>query len=165
MEGSGSRPAAPKPEPLRLAVKPAIPEKPQASLEPVGAAGIALGTRPAGAGESPRLDLPRASKLGQVVTPQVEEDKKGGNGKSFFGRMFGERKSEPSEKIEPKTEIRAEEPPEILRIASCGQPRLTAAGSVEIPITLELSANGQGKRLAVNLKVAVNLEPLPTQGS
>jgi len=165
LEGSSPRPEAPKPEPLRLAVKPAIPEKPQASREPVGAAGMALGKRPAMAGESPRLDLPRVPKLGQVVTPQVEEDKKRGNGKSFFSRMFGERNSESLEKVEEKTELRAEDPPEILRIASCGQPRLTAAGSVEIPITLELSANGQGKRLAVNLKVAVNLDQLPTQGS
>jgi mutual gliding-motility protein MglA len=166
LEGSSPRPEAPKPEPLRLAVKPAIPERPQASREPVGAAGMALGKRPpAMAGESPRLDLPRVPKLGQVVTPQVEEDKKKGNGKSFFSRMFGERNFESPEKVEEKTELRAEEPPEILRIASCGQPRLTAAGSVEIPITLELSANGQGKRLAVNLKVAVNLDQLPMQGS
>jgi hypothetical protein len=165
LEGSSPRPAAPKPELLRLAVKPAIAEKPPASLGPVGAAGMALGKRPAGAGESPHFDLPRVPKLGQVVTPQVEEDPKKGNGKSFFSRMFGERKSESPEKVEEKTEVRAEEPPEILRIVSCGQPRLTAAGSVEIPITLELSANGQGKRLAVNLKVAVNLDQLPTQGS
>ncbi len=165
LEGSSPRPAAPKPEPLRLGVKPAIPEKPSASLEPVGAAGVALGRRPAGAGESPRFDLPRVPKLGQVVTPQVEEDKKKGNGKNFFSRMFGERKSEFPEKVEEKTEVKAEEPPEILRIASCGQPRLTAAGGIEIPMTLELSANGQGKRLAVNFKVSVNLDQLPTQGS
>ena len=166
LEGSSPRPAPPKPEPLRLAVKPAIPEKPQGSLEPVGATGLALGKRPAGAGESPHLDLPRMPKLGQVMTPQVEEDKKRGNGKNFFTRMFGEKKPESPEKIiEEKTEVRAEEPPELLRIASCGLPRLTAAGSVEIPITLELSANGQGKRLSVNLKVAVNLDQLPTQGS
>jgi mutual gliding-motility protein MglA len=165
LEGSSPRPAAPKPEPLRLAVKPAIPEKPQASLGPVGAAGMALGKRAAGAGEPPHFDSPRVPKMGQVSTPQVEEETKKGNGKSFFSRMFGERKSESPEKVEEKTEVRAEEPPEILRIASCGQPRLTAAGSVEIPITLELSGNGQGKRLAVHLKVAVNLDQLPTQGS
>jgi hypothetical protein len=99
------------------------------------------------------------------MTPQVEEDKKKGNGKGFFTRMFGEKKPEISEKIEEKPDVRTEEPPEVLGIASCGTPRLTAAGSVEIPLTLELRGNGQGKRLSVNLKVAVNLDQLPAQGS
>jgi len=163
LEGSAPRSAPPRSEPIRLADKPPAPEKPLASPEPGGPSGIALGKRPAGG--PPHFDPLPPPKRGQVVTPQVEEDKKKGNGKSFFSRMFGEKKSEPQEKIEEKTEIKPEEPPEVLRIASCGQPRLTDSGSVEIPMTLEMSANGQGKKFSVSLKVAINLEQLQTHGS
>ena len=192
LEGSGPRPAPPKPETLRLAGKAAVAEKPHPSPETIGAAGVGLGRRPVAetphfdsprvpklgpivtprieedkkpVAETPHFDPSRAPKLGPMVTPRIEEDKKKGNGKSFLSRMFGEKKSEPQEKSEDKPEIKLEEPQEILRITSCGQPRLTASGSVEIPITLEMSANGQGKKLAVTLQVTVNLEQLQAQGS
>jgi hypothetical protein len=78
--------------------------------------------------------------------------------------MFGEKRPELAPKIEEKMETRVEAP-EVLRIASCGQPRLTPAGSLEIPMTLEMNANGREKRLAVSLNVAIHLDQLPTQGS
>jgi hypothetical protein len=113
----------------------------------------------------PHFESPRPPKLGQVVTPQVEEDRKKGNGKSFLSRMFGEKRSEPIERVEEKTEPKAEEAQEtVLRIAACGQPRIVDSGSVEIPLTVEMS-NGQGKNLSVSLKVAVHLDSRGVQGS
>jgi signal recognition particle receptor subunit beta len=164
LEGTPAKPAPPRVEMSRPAAKLSLAEKPLPALEPAATPGIALNKRPVP--DSPHFESPRVPKLGQVVTPQVEEDKKKGNGKSFFSRMFGEKRPEPPEKLEAKTEPIPEEPPEtILRIASCGQPRLTESGSVEIPLTLEMSANGQGKRASVNMKVAVHLDPPEVQGS
>ncbi len=163
LEGSGGRPAPAKPEAIRPMAKTAPVERPLPVLEPAGVSGRALGKRPAG--EAPHFETPRSPKLGQLVTPQIEEEKKRGNGKGFLSRMFGEKKSETPEKIEERTERKPEEPKETLRIASCGQPRLTGSGSVEIPMIFEMSANGQGKKLSLNLKVAIDLDPFETEGS
>jgi len=192
LEGSTPKPAGTKPEGLRLAAKPSVAEKPHRAPETVGAAGLGLGKRPGtetprfdpppvrkvapmpaprieeekiSPAETPHLDSPPVAKLEQMAPPQVEEEKKKGNGKGFLSRMFGEKKSELQAKTEDKSAIKPEEPREILRIASCGQPRLTASGSVEIPITLEMSSNGQGKKLAIDLQVTINLEKLQTQGA
>ena len=165
LEGTAPKPAPPKPEPVRPVVKPIMADKPLPSVEPAGMPGIALNKRPAMT-MTPSFEAPRPLKLGQVVTPRVEEDKKKGNGKSFFSRVFGEKRSEPPEKLEEKTEPKPDLPPEtVLRIAACGQPRLIAPGSVEVPITIELSGNGQGKSLCLNLKVAVQLDLHGVQGS
>lgn len=188
--GSTPKPGGAKPEGLRLATKPPVVEKPHSAPESLGPAGVSLGKRPAaetphiaplrGAKlattaaprmeeekkpvvETPHFDSTRTGEMEPMVPPRVEEEKKKGNGKSFLSRMFGEKKSEPQAKAEDNLAIKPE--PDILRIASCGQPRLTATGSLEIPITLEMSSNGEGKKLAMNLKVAINLEQIQAQGS
>ena len=126
--------------------------------------GVSLNRRPTT--EPPRVEAPRVPKLGQVVTPRVEEEKKKGNGKGFFSRMFGERHPEPSPAVEPKTEPEAEAPPDWgLRIASCGQPRLTGSGGLEIPLIFEMSANGRGKTLSVDLKLTLQMGDSPKQES
>jgi hypothetical protein len=79
--------------------------------------------------------------------------------------MFGERKPEPLEKVEEKTEILPQESPATLRIASCGQPQITGAGCVEIPMIVEMSSNGQGKTQSIRLKVAVQLDAFEEQRS
>ena len=163
LEGSAPTPAPAKPEVIRPVARPPIAEKPLPPLEPAGMPGISLNKRPSMA--PPHFESPRPPKLGQVVTPQVEEDRKKGNGKSFLSRMFGEKRSEPIERVEEKTEPKAEEAQEtMLRIAACGQPRIVDSGSVEIPLTVEMS-NGQGKSLSVSLKVAVHLDSRGAQGS
>jgi hypothetical protein len=104
--------------------------------------------------------------VGQVVTPRVEEEKKKGNGKGFFSRMFGERQSEAAPAVEPKPEPGLGDPSDRgLRISSCGQPRLTGSGGVEIPLTLEMSVNGREKMVAVDLKVTVQMGAPPNQES
>lgn len=77
--------------------------------------------------------------------------------------MFEKKKAEPLIDVEGSAPIKPEEPKEKMRIASCGQPRLTTSGTLEIPIILEVSTNGQGKNLAVNLQVAIQLDALQVQ--
>ena len=114
--------------------------------------------------EPPHREPVRAPKIAPVISPQIEEDNKRGNGKNFFSRMFEKKKTDAFERVEEKVPGNLEAPQEPLRISSCGQPRITGTGRVEIPLTLEVTTNGHGKSLSVNLNVAINLEPLRPQG-
>jgi mutual gliding-motility protein MglA len=156
LEGSPSRvPSLKSESPRVIPGKAPAAEKPRPAPEPAAAPPISLPKRPFA--DLPG-DSPRASKIGQVVTPRVEEDQKRGNGKSFLSRMFGERKAEPAETPAEKLEPQPEPVPESLRIASCGQPRISESGCVEIPLTVEVGTNGQGKTLSVRVKLEVNLD-------
>jgi len=49
---------------------------------------------------------------------------------------------------------------ESLRILSCGQPRISSPGSVEIPLTLELDGAGNSGPLSINLSIKLeSIEP------
>jgi hypothetical protein len=49
---------------------------------------------------------------------------------------------------------------ESLRILSCGQPRVSSPGSVEIPLTLELDGAGNSGLLSINLSIKLeSIEP------
>jgi hypothetical protein len=49
---------------------------------------------------------------------------------------------------------------ESLRILSCGQPRVSSPGSVEIPLTLELNGAGNSSPLSINLSIKLeSIEP------
>jgi len=129
--------------------------------EPIAAEVGALGKRMAM--ETPHRESVHMPKIGQVVSVERDEDRKKGNGKGFLSRMFEKKRTEEFERVEEKVPGNLEEPKEKLRISSCGQPRITGAASVEIPIILEVSTNGQGKSLHVNMSVALNLDQLQPQ--
>jgi mutual gliding-motility protein MglA len=143
--------------------KQALPEKPMIPFEPVGGGMGMPAKRPVR--ELHRPEIPRAPRVGQIITPRIEEDeKKKGNGRGFLSRMFDKKKAEPLTDLEENAPVQPEEPKEKMRILSCGQPRLTASGTLEIPITLEVNTNGQGKSLAVHLQVAIQVDKLQVQG-
>jgi hypothetical protein len=49
---------------------------------------------------------------------------------------------------------------ESLRILSCGQPRVSSPGSVEIPLTLELNGAENSGPLSINLSIKLeSIEP------
>jgi hypothetical protein len=151
-----------QPAPTHRPGKKILPEKPLAPLEPVGVGAGISGKRPPL--ELHRPDPTRSPRVGQVISPWIEEDKKKGNGRNFLSRMFEKKKTESSTEVEDTSPVKPEEPKEKLRIASCGQPRITASGSVEIPLTLEVNTNGQGTGLSVNLQVAIQLDKFSVQG-
>jgi mutual gliding-motility protein MglA len=162
LEKSEAPVAAAPPEPAPRPAKQVFPEKTLPHLEPAGV-GAGLAVKRA-INEPHRSELPRAPRVGQILSPRIEEDdRKKGNGRGFLSRMFEKKKAEPLIDVEGSAPIKPEEPKEKMRIASCGQPRLTTSGTLEIPIILEVSTNGQGKNLAVNLQVAIQLDALQVQ--
>jgi signal recognition particle receptor subunit beta len=104
-----------------------------------------------------RLASLQVPKLGQVVTRKLRRTKR--NGKVSSAHVRSEVES--LEKVEEKQNRPR------TRQRSCASPRASSSAngcrSVEIP-KHQLKLDGR-KRLAVNLKVAVNLDQLPTQGS
>ena len=151
-----------QPEPAHRPGKRTLPEKPRPPLEPAGAGAGVSGKRPPL--ELHRPDPTRSPRVGQVMSPWIEEDKRKGNGRGFLSRVFEKKKTESFPSVEDNAPVKPEEPKEKMRIASCGQPRLTASGGVEIPLTLEVDTNGQGNGLSVNLQVAIQLDKIQVQG-
>ncbi len=159
LEGSET-PADSRPrEFTRPASSKSLVDKPLSVREPIGAEIGPLGKR-----INMETAQARTPKIGQVVLPQKDEERKKGNGKSFLSRMFEKKKTDEYDRVEEKIPGIPEESNDKLRILSCGQPRITTAGNVEIPLVLELSTNGHGKSLSWNLSVSINLDQLQPQG-
>ena len=103
-------------------------------------------------------ETPKPTRMppGPVAKPAEEMNPTGA--RSILSRLAEKKMPEPP----PKAEEEGEEmmPPvkekEKVRILSCGQPRISTPGSLEIPLTLEV--DGLGKRLTFNL--AIKLEQL-----
>jgi mutual gliding-motility protein MglA len=158
LEGAGTAVEPPPREYTRPAPQKKMVEKPLSIREAISAEVGPLGKRTSL--ETPHRESIRTPRIGQVISPQKDEDGKKGNGKGFLSRIFEKKKAEEFERVEEKVPGNLVESKDPWRIASCGQPRITATGSVEIPLVLEMGMNGQGKSLSVKLNVAVHLDQL-----
>jgi signal recognition particle receptor subunit beta len=162
LERTETAPEPPAREFTRPAARRTSVEKPPSVRGPIGAEVGPMGKRMAM--ETAHRESVHMPKIGQMVSVERDEDRKKGNGKSFLSRMFEKKKTDEFERIEEKVPGNLEESKDKLRISSCGQPRITGATSVEIPLILEVSTNGQGESLSLNLNLAINLDQLQSRG-
>jgi hypothetical protein len=83
------------------------------------------------------------------------------SGRAVLGRVFDKKKPEPPAKPEEEGARKVSAVKEIIRILSCGQPRVSSPNSLEIPLTLEVDSSG--KSLSVTLAIKVeHLDPKVT---
>ncbi len=178
-------PAAPaSPKGLRLEKTGGQAEAPPPRVESMAAKGSPLGKEALQAKPpAPSLETPRARALRQEKAPappggkipsltlekpdRKEEEKK----VLESPPMAAKTPEKPPERRKPELSFRPPErgvavakktavAKENLRILSCGQPRLSSSGSVEIPLTLEVDGSENGGPLSINLSIKLeSIEP------
>jgi hypothetical protein len=178
-------PAAPaSPKGLRLEKTGGQAEAPPPRVESMAAKGSPLGKEALQAKPpAPSLETPRARALRQEKAPappggkipsltlekpdRKEEEKK----VLESPPMAAKTPEKPPERRKPELSFRPPErgvavakkaavAKENLRILSCGQPRLSSSGSVEIPLTLEVDGSENGSPLNINLSIKLeSIEP------
>jgi signal recognition particle receptor subunit beta len=134
-------------------------ETPQARrLRQEKAAALPAETPPGAKAPPPPL-APKPQPLAAEKPVRLEEEKRPVEPLSTAGKTLDREKQELSFKIDNRGLAKKPAPAgERVRILSCGQPRVSSPGSVEIPLTLEVE--GAEKSISVNLNLSLKLESL-----
>jgi mutual gliding-motility protein MglA len=101
---------------------------------------------------------PKAQPLAVEKPVRLEEEKRPVEPLSAAGKTLDRKKQELSFKIDRGVAKKPAPARERVKILSCGQPRVSSPGSVEIPLTLEVE--GAEKSIPVNLNLSIKLESL-----
>jgi hypothetical protein len=74
------------------------------------------------------------------------------------GKMLERKRQELSLKVDRGVAKKTTPAREMVKILSCGQPRLSSPGSVEIPLILEVE--GTERNIPLNINLSIKLESL-----
>ncbi len=142
------KPVAPPLEPPLIPKAPVPPLAPKAPVPPL-------------APKAPVPPLaPKAQPLPVEKPVTLEEEKKPAEPLPAAGKTLEKKKQELSFKIDRGMAKKAPAARETVRILSCGQPRISSSGSVEIPLTLEVNGAERTPPLKFNLSIKLeSLEP------
>ena len=175
--------APPGPKVLRPEKSAGPMESPHPRLETMAGKSMPLGKEaPQAKLADPALEILRtkslrqekapAAPVGKIPSLTVEKpDKKEGERKVLESPpMSGKTPEKAPERKRPELTLRPDKgaglakktavAKEGLRILSCGQPRVSSPGSVEIPLTLELNGSENGGPLSINLSIKLeSIEP------
>jgi len=107
--------------------------------------------------KEPVMELPQVGKMTPLAVEKSEGEKKI-SGPALAGRPQEKKKPDLSLKFDGGTEKKATLTKEKLRILSCGQPQISSASSLEVPLTLEVETSE--KSFPLNINLSIKLEPV-----
>jgi mutual gliding-motility protein MglA len=105
--------------------------------------------------EAPIRETPPAGKTTAPAAERVEGEKKDSS-PALASRTLEKKKQELPLKFDREAGKKAPVTKETVRVLSCGQPRVSSSGSLEIPLTLEVATSERSFPLNINLSIKLD---------